>query len=45
MAIFEGDKFIFLCRSAGGKMGTEREKRRVSREGATPSFRVHAEAG
>lgn len=45
MAIFEGDKFLFLCKSAGGKMGTQRERSRVCREGATLSFRSHAKGG
>lgn len=26
MVIFEGDKFLSLSRSAGGKVGTERER-------------------
>lgn len=45
MAILEGDKFLFLCRSAGGEMGTERMRSRVSREGAAPSLRFHAKDG
>lgn len=42
MAIFEGDKFLFLCKSAEGKTGTERERSGVSRAGATPSIRFQA---
>jgi len=31
MVIFEGDKFLFLSRSAGGKVGTKRERGAVFR--------------
>lgn len=44
MIIFEGDKFIFLSWSAGGKMKSERE-REAEFPGGVFYFRIYAEGG
>lgn len=45
MIIFEGDKFIFLSWSAGGKMKSEREREADFPGGSSTSFRIYAEGG